>query len=112
MSLDVYLTYPVQGIDERHEVYWANITHNLGLMAEAVGLYKPLWRPDEINMTKACHLIEPLDLGLRKLKANPDEYLKYNAANGWGKCEDLIRFVSAYLEACQTYPDADVRVSR
>jgi len=48
MSLDVYLmkTMPTS-------VYDANITHNLGAMAEAAGIYKHLWRPEEIGITKA-----------------------------------------------------------
>src|SRR5260221_6791232 len=42
------------------EVYWANITHNLGLMARECGLYEPLWRPVENGITHARQLVEPL----------------------------------------------------
>ena len=38
---------------ETNEVYSANITHNLNTMADEAGIYKHLWRPDEIKITKA-----------------------------------------------------------
>lgn len=107
MSLDVHL------IETRPTVvFWANITHNLNEMAEAAGIYKHLWRPDELGIKNACELIEPIEKGLSDLKANPDKYRKYNAANGWGKYEDFIRWVEKYLEACKEHPDAKIEVSR
>ena len=55
MSLDVYLMEmrPV-------EVFERNITHNLARMADAAGLYTPLWRPELLQATKASELIGPL----------------------------------------------------
>ena len=38
---------------EPEGAYSANITHNLGKMAEEAGIYKHLWRPEEIGITKA-----------------------------------------------------------
>jgi hypothetical protein len=49
---------------EDDEVYTANITHNLNRMAKEAGIYKHLWRPDEIGITLAGELIEPLQSGL------------------------------------------------
>ena len=34
------------------KVFTANITHNLTKMADSVGVYKALWRPEEINCLK------------------------------------------------------------
>lgn len=62
MSLDVYLR-----LDNGNEVYDANITHNLNTMAEEAGIYKHLWRPEELGITKAKDLIEPLAEGLAKM---------------------------------------------
>jgi len=107
MSLDVTLT-KVQPT----EVYWANITHNLNRMAEAAGIYKELWRPEEIGITKAAQLIDPLRAGLERLKADPEKYEAYNAANGWGMYKHFVPFVEKYLQACIDNPDADVSVSR
>ena len=94
------------------ELFSANITHNLNHMAIAAGLYDCMWRPDEHEMTHAAQLIEPLRVGLVRLKAHPDLYRTFNPANGWGDYDGLVRFVENYLEACEANPDAAVSVSR
>lgn len=57
MSLDVYLerkryisydkgkTYT----EDDEQAYWANITHNLGKMADEAGIYEALWRPHRLK---------------------------------------------------------------
>jgi hypothetical protein len=108
MSLDVYLTAV-----RPTEVYSANITHNLNRMAEEAGLYLYLWRPDEIGITKAGQLIEPLRDGLALLKgAEPERFKAFDAPNGWGLYEHFVPWVERYLAACIENPDADVHVSR
>lgn len=107
MSLDVYLEN-----DDGDEVYWANITHNLNRMANAAGIYRTLWRPEEIGAVKARDLIEPMREGLRKLKKDPSRYERYNAPNGWGLYEHFVPWVEKYLAACEQNPDANVKVSR
>lgn len=97
---------------ESDEVYHANITHNLNIMANHAGLYTYLWRPDEIGITKASELIDPLKVGLEELKSKPDVYKQYNPSNGWGNYEGLVRFVENYLAACIENQDATVTVSR
>ena len=89
-----------------------NITHNLSEMAEAAGLYQPVWRPDENGITHARQLIEPLTKGIALLKAEPERFKKFNAKNGWGLYENLVPWLERYLEACVEYPDATVHVSR
>ena len=96
----------------RNEIYHANITHNLGQMAKAAGIYHVLWRPEEIGITTAGQLIELLREGLTKLEADPEKYEKFNASNGWGLYENFVPFVRKYLEACEKYPEATVHVSR
>ena len=93
-------------------IYNGNITHNLGDMAEAAGIYKHLWQPKELGITKASELIGPLKTGLAELEAAPDKYTPFNASNGWGKYENLVRFVKDYLNACEENPDAEVSVWR
>jgi hypothetical protein len=99
-------------IDESHTVFWNNMTHNLGRMANAAGIYKYLWRPDEIGVTHAHQLIEPLQHGLKRLTSAPDMFRAFNPSNGWGTYDGLIVFVSEYLDACEAYPEASVHVSR
>jgi hypothetical protein len=93
-------------------LYSANITHNLGKMADAAGIYKYLWHPEVVGIKTAGDLIDPLTVGLAKLKADPDAFRIYNAPNGWGKYENLVSFVEAYLDACIAYPSAEVYADR
>lgn len=107
MSLDVSLHAM-----RRVTIFDANITHNLGAMAVAADIYVHLWRAEEIGITKASELIEPLRTGLALLRSDPDRFRQLNPANGWGNYEVLVQFVAEYLAACEANPDAEVRVSR
>lgn len=110
--------YDALGIEDRPLefkevcVFDYNITHNLGPMAEAAGVYQALWRPEDIPVSKAGDLIELLSSGLQRLTIDPDEYKKLNPNNGWGSYDGLVRFVESYLEACKEFPGAGISVSR
>jgi len=118
MSLDVTLFYRKPACEhcgreeETTSVYRANITHNLNKMAEAAGIYKHLWRPEEIGITKASELIEPLMVGLALLKSDPKRFKKFDAPNGWGLYVHFVPFVEKYLRACEENPDAAVEAYR
>lgn len=114
MSLDVYLKVPACSHCGRGDdyAYEANITHNLNTMAREAGIYMHLWRPDEIDVTKAAQLIEPLRVGLALLKSDPPRFKAFDAPNGWGRYENLVAFVDKYLAACEASPDATVSVWR
>lgn len=103
MSLDVTLL---------SETYTENITHNLNKMAMEAGIYRELWRPEELDITKACQLIIPLSEGLVRLLDDPARYKSLNPINGWGSYENLVKFVNNYLNACRATPDANISVSR
>ncbi len=107
MSLDVYLTLP----EENEEVYWANITHNLNKMAMEAGIYMELWHPDEIGITKASQLIDPLSKGLELMESDPDRFHNFDPPNGWGDYDGLVSFIERYLSACRRNPEANVRTS-
>lgn len=102
----------VMRAEETETVYDANITHNLNTMAGEAGIYAHLWRPDEIGITKAAQLIEPLRRGLVLLNTDPERFKLFNPNNGWGNYDGLCNFVARYLAACEAYPDAEVSVSR
>lgn len=92
--------------------YTANITHNLGKMARAAGLYEALWHPEELQFIEtAGDLIPFLEQGLCTLIKEKDEMLKLNPDNGWGTYEGLLEFVMSYLHACHKYPEARVETS-
>ncbi len=107
MSLDVYLREV-----RLTTIYDANITHNLNRMAEEAGIYKHLWRPEEVGITKAQQLIEPLREGLALLLSDPERFKKFDPENKWGDYNELVDFVRSYLAACEENPDAEVSVSR
>lgn len=114
--------------DEVDEVYWANITHNLGTMAREAGIYEALWRPyrlkpnynipegdhkaeykfEEDNPSVAKDIIDVLEKGLADLKSRPEHFEKFNASNGWGLYKHFVPFVEEYLAACKEHPDAEI----
>jgi hypothetical protein len=107
MSLDVYLKEI-----RMTTIYDANITHNLVDMAEDAGIYQHLWYPNEIGITKASQLIDPLQKGLALLKSDTARFERFNSTNGWGIYEHFVLFVEKYLAACEDNPDAIIEVSR
>ena len=107
MSLDVYLT-KVQPCT----VFDANITHNLGAMAREAGIYQHCWRPEEIGITHARQLIEPLQTAIAAMRADPARFERHDAPNGWGLYKHFLPWLEKYLAACEEHPDAEVSVSR
>ena len=138
MSLDVYLyrikyaSYDMVNFhEEKEQLYSANITHNLNVMAEQAGIYKALWRPYQLHKDYvhiedynkemafedsvtiiASDIIPIIEQGLDLLKNRPDYFSKFNAENGWGKYVNFVPFVEKYLEALKQYPDSLVEVDR
>lgn len=124
MSLDVYLYGDAEKqsctcscghqheTEHRPEFYWANITHNLNRMAEASGIYKALWRPEEIGATKAKDIAGLLRKGLEAFESGPEKFKQFNSPNGWGSYDNFVPWVRRYLQACELYPEATIEVSR
>ena len=125
MGLDVYLYSPgterecvcdhcdtVHKTTRPERLFDSNITHNLNSMAEAAGIYKELWRPEELGITTARELIAPLTEGLALLESDPERFKAFDSPNGWGLYVNFVPFVRRYLEACKKFPDAHVRASR
>ena len=106
MSLDFYL------LDDEDYVFSRNITHNLSTMADAAGIYKVLWRPDENGFILGKDCIQPLSAGLLELVCHKKKFEKFNSPNGWGMYEHFVPFVTEVLSACSEFPEAIVRVSR
>lgn len=59
MSLDFYLQYEVDGNEV--EVFSANITHNLGPMADEANIYHALWRPEDRSYIYGKDIIPVLE---------------------------------------------------
>jgi hypothetical protein len=99
-------------VDKSDQVFSYNITHNLNQMADHAGIYKHLWRPEELQIEIATQLVAPLEKGLAELRDKPDHYRQYNPENGWGDYEGLVKFVEKYLAACKEYPQATIHTWR
>jgi len=108
MSLDVCLKHQ----PEEEYFFTLNITHNLVRMAKEAGVYQHLWRPEEIGITKAGELVEPLSVALRVMVADPGRFMQFNPKNGWGDYDGLLDFIKQYLVECICYPDAIIEISR
>ena len=94
------------------EVYEANITHNLTRMAAEAGIYKVVWRPEEVDITEAGQLIEPLTKGIEQMRAEPERFRAHDSPNGWGLYEQFLPWLERYLAACKNNPKARVYASR
>jgi hypothetical protein len=113
MSLDIFLDTEICPRCNRSEnLYQANITHNLTKMAEIAGIYKCLWHPEDINISRAGQLIEPLEKAIEDMKKYPDKYKKYDSPNSWGTYKQFVPWLEDLLSACRQSPDAMVEVSR
>ena len=112
MSLDVTLTVrKVVEVVETSRVFDANVTHNMSPMAVAAGIGRHLWEPQEIGITKARQLIEPLSIALSLMKRDPTSFKKLSPQNGWGSYDSFVPWLEKYIAACCEFPDADVSVS-
>ena len=71
-----------------------------------------MWAIEELGFKQAKDLIEGLEEGVKELKARPEFYSEYNPKNHWGSYEDLVKVASEFLEACKSFPKANISVSR
>lgn len=109
MSLDVDLYVTIDGSSIR--VFEANITHNLTKMAANAGVYYACWHPEEINATRAKHILPMLDDGIKALREFPDHYKQFAPENGWGTYEGFLAWLEKYAEACRKFPSARIEAS-
>ena len=93
-------------------LYSVNITHNLNKMAQQVGLYEVLWRPEEIDITFASQMILPLEKGIKELEAYPEKYKTLNPPDGLGSYDDFVAFCKSVLLRCRKYPDAVIEAGK
>jgi len=121
MSLDIYLinvkhvardSIASEPYIEEQVMYADNITHNLADMAKKAGLYKYLWRPDEVGCMHASDLISNLTKGLEALEDDPQYFKQFEPSNGYGTHKGLVVFVRNYLAACKEYPRTEISVNR
>lgn len=113
MSLDIWLYTKVDfGGPKGPETithYDANITHNLGRMWGAAGVYDALY---ESEGKTAADILPALEVGVDAMLERPDDFRKYDAPNGWGLYEHALPWLQRLVEACRDYPKATIGISR
>ncbi len=97
-----------QNYPSLHEVFEANITHNLIGMAKEAGLYGAVWRPEENGFTRAEQLILPLEEGLQRLREDPERFKAFDLTIGGSKYKDFVPWIERYLQACKSYPQTRI----
>jgi hypothetical protein len=114
LDLTIYATVDLGGTEPfRFEIDSHNVTHNLTTMAEEAGIYRALWRPEELAETPRLRDIEPVVReGLERLNADPKYFEKMNPGNGWGSRENLVKVCEWVLEYADLYPLAMVEACR
>ena len=95
-----------------NEVFSANITHNLNTMADAAGIYRAIWRPEENGISTAKELADAIEAGVNDMQLNPSKYEKYNSPNRWGMYENFVPWLLRLISACRSYPNAKVKADR
>ena len=107
MSLDITLVDNRCKCCGRGDNVWeGNITHNLTGMANALGVYGVVWRPEENGIEAARDLLPRLAEAIDELRNNTEAYVQYEAENGWGTIGGFLCFLCDYDAACIKYPDA------
>lgn len=102
MSLDI--NFYIEG----KNVHWQNITHNLNAMASAGSIYKCLWRQEELGITRAGELINPLIDGIKWMKEHPAECMALEPESKWGTYRVFVPWLEKLLEKCIEYPTATI----
>ena len=111
MSLDISL-YTSDTDGNEFEAWEKNITHNLTEMADKAGLYKVMWRPEEIEVKNAKEAVPYLITGIKYMLDNKEALEKLNPENGWGSYEGLLNAATEYYQECKKRPSARIEVSR
>jgi hypothetical protein len=108
MSLDFYLEDEDEA-GRRRELFHAEITDNLGRMADSAAVYWCLWEPRQQGVRFAGDLIPYLESGLARLRDEPERFRQMDPPHG--DYDALVRFVESVLGACREHPWARVNVS-
>ncbi len=104
MSLDIRLTQM-----EEVTVVDKNITHNLGKMWSAAGVYNALY--NSAGQT-AKSVLPALWDGLSLMMSDPERFKVYDAPNGWGTYEFAIPWLGQLIAEFEQYPDGIIGVSK
>ena len=108
MSYDISFKVKVEGVDKFVPIgdCDANITWNV---CKIIELSTGLPWENEANNGLCKDIIPQIKKGLRELDENRENYIQYEALNGWGSIDGTMRFFMQILDAwnsfCEDYPE-------
>lgn len=109
MSYNISFKVKVEGVDKFVSVgdCDANITWNVRKIIElSTGL---LWE-NEANNGLCKDIIPHIRRGIHELSENREDYIQYEAPNGWGTVDDTMKFFMQILDAwdCLELQDPEI----
>lgn len=108
MGLDLMLVERVAQAtpeDPSRLIWEGALTHNLAAMARACGLWEPMWGSAG-KEREASQVVEPIEQGLKRLRASQARLRKLEPSNGWGRWEDLEAVAVELLRQARAQPGA------
>lgn len=105
-----YLTEGDKAYYSLESCWDANITHNLGEMADHIPidlkgikttLYYVCWRPEEIGVKTVGDILPLLVQGIHYMIDHRLELKQYDSPNGWGTYNGFMKFLLNYKQACE-----------
>lgn len=81
-------------------------------MAKEAGIDQALWHPEDVRIEVAGDMTASIYPGYMDITERPEYYRQFDAENGWGTYDDFIPWLDKLLNACQKWPNAEVRAYR
>lgn len=98
MSVDIWF------VQDDMEVWESNITSNILPQAKEAGVAEVIFNPQG----RPLDFVEPLSKGISIIESDPSRFQALVPENKWGKTSDFLRFLKDFLEACKSFPNAEV----
>jgi hypothetical protein len=93
-------------------VYKTYVKRDIFQMADLVGVYSIIWKPNDYGINKASKLIPHLERAIEELEKNPDFFKALQPEEKWSTYENFLAWLKRYLSACRNYPDAEIHIDR
>ena len=108
MSYDICFKYRI-GMTDKYIFDFDekfNITYNVGNIIRKSSGYKN-WN----SSLDVCvlDLYKPFKKGLKELKKNIEKYRELEPSNGWGNCENVIKFYEWFFESLKEYTEDEMQ---
>lgn len=111
-GVDLIIEALNNGSLEVEAVFEGEVSADLVPIAKKAGIYQHVWHPDELKISRAKELISPIENAIKDMDADMPAFEALNGDDEFGTAKNLKEFLGIYLDACNTYPKAHVRVMK